>query len=346
MDFKEFIGNREKINVGFLGGSITEGAGSSSNEFCYARMVCKRLGDIYKDTDFECINAGVGGTTSALGLFRMKRDLLSKKPDIVFVEFAVNDTEFSSTGIYMENIVREVKKYNKNIPVLILLTTTTTVVDKYGAMKNAPSGREHIKLAEYYGLELINIGDDMYDKALKDNIDFNSLFTDGVHPNDRGHDIYSEIIVERLKNTDFNDKDINMPLLYGRSFEKPELVMANTLADDTWKLSYNNMYARLPDYIYSFTPGDELFFEFKGSFLGLYYTIEKDSGTIEYKIDDEEWHEMSMWDKYALQFNRAAFGILSEKLEDRVHKVTIRNIKKKADKSEGFYVRIGAFAVG
>ncbi len=345
MDFKSFIGNRKTINVGFLGGSITEGAGSSNNKFCYAEQVCTKLGNFYNGVEFNCINAGVGGTTSALGLFRMKRDLLDKNPDIAFIEFAVNDSDLPTTGIYMENIVRGIKKY-RDIPVVIVLTITEAVIKKYGTVKDSPSGQKHIKLADYYNLELINIGDGMHDKAMHDGIEFSMLFTDGVHPNDMGHNVYSDIIIEQLKNVDFKNTDINQKLLFGREFENPGLLMGNTLANDTWKLSYNNMYGRLPDYIYSFTPGDELSFEFKGTFLGLYFTIEKDTGSIAYKIDDGEWQEKSLWDRFALQFNRAAFDILYEELEDKIHKVTIKNINKKDEKSEGYYIRIGAFTIG
>ncbi len=345
MNFENFIDNRKKINVGFLGGSITEGAGSSNNKFCYAQQVCTKLGGIYDGVEFNCINAGVGGTTSTLGLFRMKRDLLDKNPDIAFIEFAVNDSDLPTTGIYMENIVRAIKKY-KDIPIVIVLTITEDIVKKYGSVKNSPAGQKHIKLAEYYNLELINIGDEMHDKAIHDNIEFSKLFTDGVHPNDCGHGIYSDIIIDYLKNVDFKHSNTEQQLLYGREFKNPGLLMGNELANDTWKLSYNNMYGRLPDYIYSFTPGDELSFEFEGSFLGLYFTIEKDSGTIEFKVDDGQWHEKSLWDRFALQFNRAAFAILCEELEYKLHTVTIRNINKKDEKSEGFYVRIGAFTIG
>lgn len=155
----------------------------------------------------------------------------------------------------------------------------------------------------------------------------------------------ADIIIKGIENYDFNMNEIDKPYLFEREISNPKLILCESFANDLWKMSYNTMYERLPNYIYSFTPGDELVFDFEGSFLGIYYTVEKDSGIIEYCIDNDEWKECSLWDKYALHFGRAHFLILEEGLESRLHTVKIRNSHKKDEKSEGHYVRLGAFAV-
>lgn len=40
---------------------------------------------------FRAVNAAIGGTPSELGAYRLEQDVLSEHPDLVFVEFAVND---------------------------------------------------------------------------------------------------------------------------------------------------------------------------------------------------------------------------------------------------------------
>ena len=45
----------------------------------------------YPQATFTEINAAIGGTGSDLGVFRVQQDVLSKGPDLLFVEFAVND---------------------------------------------------------------------------------------------------------------------------------------------------------------------------------------------------------------------------------------------------------------
>lgn len=53
----------------------------------------------YSNVQFTSINSGIGGTGSDLGVFRTERDVLQYHPDLVFVEFAVNDAKTDSLVI-------------------------------------------------------------------------------------------------------------------------------------------------------------------------------------------------------------------------------------------------------
>ena len=72
-------------------------------------------------------DAGIGGTPSDLGLFRLNRDICSQNPDIVFVEFAVNDggpAQANPLAVKqrMEGIVRQLQALPKQ-PVVIFIYT-------------------------------------------------------------------------------------------------------------------------------------------------------------------------------------------------------------------------------
>ena len=56
------------------------------------------------------IKAGVGGTPSELGMIRFDRDVLrdGQQPDIVVIEFAVNDEGDETKGDCYESLVRKV----------------------------------------------------------------------------------------------------------------------------------------------------------------------------------------------------------------------------------------------
>lgn len=56
------------------------------------------------------IKAGVGGTPSELGMIRFDRDVLrdGQQPDIVVIEFAVNDEGDETEGDCYESLVRKV----------------------------------------------------------------------------------------------------------------------------------------------------------------------------------------------------------------------------------------------
>ena len=79
----------EEITVGVLGGSITQGCLASKQENCYASRVYQWWSSHFPKVNF--INAGIGGTTSQFGVARVEEDLLRFQPDLVFVEFSVND---------------------------------------------------------------------------------------------------------------------------------------------------------------------------------------------------------------------------------------------------------------
>ena len=81
------------VTIGFLGGSITQGSLASKQENCYAALVYKWWSKQFPDVSY--INAGIGGTTSQFGVARVEEDLLRFNPDLIFVEFSVNDENSS-----------------------------------------------------------------------------------------------------------------------------------------------------------------------------------------------------------------------------------------------------------
>ena len=81
----------EELCIAFLGGSITEGYSSSRHENCYAARIFAWWQQSFPQSRMRYVNAGIGGTGSDYGAARAKRDVLSEKPDVVFVDFSVND---------------------------------------------------------------------------------------------------------------------------------------------------------------------------------------------------------------------------------------------------------------
>ena len=103
MRFEEWIKGRKTVNIGWFGGSITAGAGSSwGPKTRYAALVTAGLNAKYPEVEFIETNASIGGTGSSLGIFRLQSDLLDKNPDIVFIEFARNEGP-ADTKKYIDN---------------------------------------------------------------------------------------------------------------------------------------------------------------------------------------------------------------------------------------------------
>ena len=117
----------EDVTIAFIGGSITQGAGAVPiNTGCYAYKTFERfcaLAGKGTEENIHYIKAGVGGTPSELGMLRYERDVLrdgSVQPDIVVVEFAVNDAGDETGGECFDSLVRKILK-KENHPAVILL---------------------------------------------------------------------------------------------------------------------------------------------------------------------------------------------------------------------------------
>ncbi|WP_415910501.1 SGNH/GDSL hydrolase family protein [Oleiharenicola sp. Vm1] len=80
-----------ELRVVFLGGSITAAEG-------WRTLTTERLRQLFPDAKIVATDAGLPGTGSDLGACRVERDVLRHRPDLVFVEFAVNDASTPPTA--------------------------------------------------------------------------------------------------------------------------------------------------------------------------------------------------------------------------------------------------------
>lgn len=106
----------DTYTVAFIGGSLTEGGSA------WISVTKKILEEKMPDKKIVTINAGKGGTGSHYGAIRFMDDVGNYAPDMVFIEFAVNDCGSTEENhkMYMESMVRQCKKLPKE-PVIIFL---------------------------------------------------------------------------------------------------------------------------------------------------------------------------------------------------------------------------------
>ena len=81
----------EKLTIGFFGGSITQGCLAAEHERAYSYRVFQWWKDTFPQAEISYVNGGIGGTTSYFGVSRIWQDLLMYQPDVVVVDFSVND---------------------------------------------------------------------------------------------------------------------------------------------------------------------------------------------------------------------------------------------------------------
>lgn len=120
----------EDVTLAYLGGSITEGfaASETKNSDCYAETSYREFKQTFGKGDGEnvhFINAGMSGTSSALGIIRYQRDIIDhveygEVPDILFIDFAVNDGNDAET---YEAIIRTALSQGTAVVLMFVLYT-------------------------------------------------------------------------------------------------------------------------------------------------------------------------------------------------------------------------------
>ena len=127
----EKIKKGEKVWIAALGGSVTEGAGPAKFTDGYAYQFFRDLKKTYAPDDGKNVNfnnAGLSGTPSLLGLVRYQSDVVEvcgQNPDILIVEFAVNDGGEATFQKSFEGIVRDALKASPNTAVIALYAAAT-----------------------------------------------------------------------------------------------------------------------------------------------------------------------------------------------------------------------------
>jgi acyl-CoA thioesterase-1 len=88
--FTRKLAGTEPLRIVTIGSSSTAGAGATSPANSYPRQLEVDLLRRFPGHDIEVINVGVNGQEVADMLARLDRDVLSRKPDLVILQFGAN----------------------------------------------------------------------------------------------------------------------------------------------------------------------------------------------------------------------------------------------------------------
>ena len=193
------------VNVVYMGGSITNGDGLKNTNASWRARSAMWLGSNFA-SKVQHFNVAVSSTGTNYGMYRTYNDVISKNPDILFIEFSINDSydgvEAERSGAQLETIIREVKSASPDCDIVVVLTTDMSKVVDAMDGKLHPQAEAHEKIAKAYGIPIMYVG-----KALANELDpavktdakllkaeWARYAGDSVHPNATGHDIYYKVI--------------------------------------------------------------------------------------------------------------------------------------------------------
>ena len=181
----------QDITVAFFGGSITQGCNASNFEQCYASRTYRWFKNTFSDINVKYINAGVGATGSVIGVHRVENQVLSYNPDIVFIDFAVND----------KNIIYDKKAYESLVRRILSMENPPAIVEVF--MTNFDGSNvqdQQIEIGRKYNLPMISFRNTVYTEMIENRLKWDEVGSDEVHPNDYGHFIISELLIDFMKN--------------------------------------------------------------------------------------------------------------------------------------------------
>ena len=182
--------NGESLVIGFLGGSITQGSLSSTPKNCYAYLVYEWWKKSFPNAAFSFVNGGIGGTTSHYGGARAWKDVLCYRPDIVTVDFSVNDDANEFFEETYEGTLRRLLAA-PSAPAVVVLNNVF-----YDTGKNAQD--YHNRIADHYGIPHVSINDTVYPDVESGKIVRADITPDNLHPNDKGHRLVADEICKLL----------------------------------------------------------------------------------------------------------------------------------------------------
>jgi lysophospholipase L1-like esterase len=170
----------ETVSVVVLGGSITTGHQAKPPASAgWAGLVARWWREKAAGTNgkIEYHNAGASGTDSAFGSVRVRDQVLVYEPDVVFVEFAVNDQWLNSRvrRRSYEGVLRQLLAGSGRSVILLALNEK--------ANPNKSTRAEEEQIGAHYGLPTLVWADWVKLSA------WDLYFTgnEAIHPNNEGH---------------------------------------------------------------------------------------------------------------------------------------------------------------
>ena len=302
------IERREDITIAYIGGSITAQPGWRPKSLDHFRQT-------YPEITFHEINASITGTNSYLGVSRIQRDILDHDPDLIFIEFAVNDAGGAFSKKTFEGMVRKALANDITTDICFVYTATVHQVNHLLKGRYQPSSQVMEDVAEHYGIPSIHMVVKVAQLLKADKLNFVAqlpedgtgmidgkiVFSpDGAHPYpETGHELYLDAIRRALPAIEMASTNarqiIPLPLVENHWQDVKLIPLKDVTVSSGWEKldpetskiakQFSNC---LPAIWMAEEPQATIEFTFTGSAIGLYGVKGPDVGSLLVQIDNRE----------------------------------------------------------
>lgn len=341
----------DSIKVAYLGGSITAQKGWRVYSLNWLKQQ-------FPKAAFSEINAAIGGTGSDFGVFRLQDHVLKFKPDLLFIEFAVNDGNTASSKIIrsMEGIVRQTIQQNPYTDICFIYTIKADFVETEQKGDLPASATTMEKVADYYGIPSINFGFEVAGQVAAKTLimvgksketDGVKVFSpDGTHPYpETGHVIYQQVLKKSFESMIPNAP--SKPLKHSLKkpmapdyFSKTQMLdIKHAQLSKNWEmLDIKNQpglagFARYLKVVgKAGQSGETLTIRFKGRAVGMYDVMGPDAGRVIIEVDGVVKDTIYRFDAFCT-YKRMNYFLI-DNLKNKKHEVVFRTLSEPFDKAE------------
>jgi acyl-CoA thioesterase-1 len=190
------------INLVFHGHSVPSGYWTNHEVHTlesYPQLVLQKLKAVYPYAVINVITTSIGGENAIKGEMRFEEDVLTHKPDVVFIDYALNDRGegLEKAKVAWENMIQKALKANVKVVLLTpspdtrvnMLATDSKSLQAHALQIADLAKKYHVGLADSYTsfMHILKKGG-----SIKD-------YMSGVnHPNLKGHEVISGEIIKWL----------------------------------------------------------------------------------------------------------------------------------------------------
>ena len=360
IDSREAIIKGQQATVAFIGGSITEMNG-------YRPMVCNWMEKSFPSTKFTFINAGISSTCSTTGAFRFERDVLSKDPDLILIEFAVNDDQDAAHSREacirgMEGIIRHARVANPKADLLVTYFVNPPMLETWQKGKVPLSVAAHETVLKRYGVSSVVLAKEVAERIAEKTFTWNEY--GGTHPAPAGNQIAASLVQDllttawNLPNTvPMSQEEVSRgslpkpidPKCYQTGFLMP--VHAAVTDDDwaigtpAWKTIPGAMRSRFQDLelLHGSRSGSEFELDFQGTAIGLFVLAGPDAGQVQFEIDGQPVRTKDLYHRHSRGLHYPRTVMLDDQLDDGSHHLKLSIGEPAGRENAGSAVRILAF---
>ena len=348
---------KRRGSVAFIGGSITEMNG-------YRPMVADYLQQRFPETELTFTDAGISSTCSTTGSFRLKSDVLASDPDLLFVEFAVNDDQDAvhagrECRRGMEGIIRQARLHNPKIDIVVTHFVNPPMLELLQQGEQSISRQQHEAVAYHYGVSTNDVAREVADRISAGELTWQEY--GGTHPKPAGNRIAADGVIDILEAAwkqpldaaaEPADHRLPKPLDQHSYFRGRFIGVDTAKMKHGWKIGrpdwsslkgqLRNRFAET-ELLYATDPGAELSLDFGGTAIGVYVLAGPDAGSLEYSIDGGEFKSVDLYHRFSKGLHYPRTVMLETDLTDAKHQLTLRVGNTGNDASLGTAARILQF---